>query len=72
MTKLTKAQELEIVTRERDALRAAICWVSPPFVDQSTPEAELRQRIMFAVQDASRAEDAAERSRAALADGEGL
>ncbi len=40
---------------ENSKLRAAISWIAPPFVDEKTPEAELRQRIAFAVADLNRA-----------------
>lgn len=45
---------------EIDRLRAAIAWIDAPFVDDSTPEAELRQRVKFCVADASRAALAAQ------------
>jgi hypothetical protein len=40
---------------ENEKLRAAICWIEPPFIDANTPESELRKRIDFCVQDAKRA-----------------
>lgn len=41
-----------------DKLRAAISWVSPPFVDENTPRDELLRRIGFLLADAKRAEGA--------------
>ena len=40
---------------EIERLRAAISWIEPPFIDEKTPEAELRSRIGFCVADARRA-----------------
>lgn len=40
---------------ENEKLRAAICWIEPPFIDAKTTESELRKRIDFCVQDAKRA-----------------
>ena len=40
---------------EIEKLRAAISWIEPPFVDDSTSESELRSRIKFCVADAKRA-----------------
>lgn len=40
---------------EDEKLRAAISWIEPPFIDESTPVEELRQRIAFVVADAKRA-----------------
>lgn len=36
-------------------LMTAIGWLIPPFVDENTPEAELRQRVKFCLADADRA-----------------
>lgn len=36
-------------------LEAALSWLQPPFIDEKTPEAELRQRIAFCIADANRA-----------------
>lgn len=40
---------------EKHKLLAAICWIEPPFVDDQTPESELRSRIKLCVADAKRA-----------------
>jgi len=40
---------------EIERLRAAIAWIEPPFVDDNTPEPELRQRVNYCVADAKRA-----------------
>lgn len=47
---------LDAVEKERDALRGAISWIEPPFVDGNTSKKEMRQRIAFAVADAERAQ----------------
>lgn len=41
--------------REIDILRGSLNWIDPMFVDEKTPEAELRQRIKFCLEDARRA-----------------
>lgn len=38
-----------------EKLQGAISWIEPPFVNENTPEAELRSRIGFCVADAKRA-----------------
>lgn len=45
-----KARDAEI-----DKLRGAISWVVPPFIDETTQEAEIRKRIAFLRADAERA-----------------
>jgi hypothetical protein len=40
---------------ENERLKAAISWIEQPFIDENTPEHELRARIKFAVDDAARA-----------------
>lgn len=47
--------EIQCLSATIEKLRTAILWISPPFVDENTPEAELRQRISFCVQDAKKA-----------------
>jgi hypothetical protein len=47
------ADEITRLTAEVDRIQAALSWISPPFVDERTPEAELRQRIGFCVADAA-------------------
>lgn len=37
-----------------EQLEAAVSWVAPLFVDENTPEAELRRRIEFLNRDAER------------------
>ena len=49
------ADEIEALRAERDGLRAAISWIEEPFIDESTPESELRNRVKFCAQDAARA-----------------
>jgi hypothetical protein len=49
------SDELSHLKAENAKLRAAISWIMPPFVDENTPEEELRQRIAFAVADVNRA-----------------
>jgi hypothetical protein len=49
------SEECKLLTEENAKLRAAISWIVPPFVDEKTPEAELRQRIAFVVADLNRA-----------------
>jgi len=49
------AAEVVRLRAENEKLRAAICWIEPPFIDAKTPESELRKRIDFCVQDAKRA-----------------
>lgn len=46
---------IKALRAENAKLRAAISWIMPPFVDENTPEEELRQRIAFAVADVNRA-----------------
>ena len=56
---IAASPDLARLVLEKDAeiekLRTAICWIEPPFIDESTSEAELRKRISFCVQDAKRA-----------------
>jgi uncharacterized protein (DUF934 family) len=52
---LEAADEITRLTEEVERLRAAIVWIEPPFVDEFTSAAELRQRIGFCVADAKRA-----------------
>ena len=49
------AAECRQLRAENEKLRAAICWIEPPFIDAKTTESELRKRIDFCVQDAKRA-----------------
>jgi hypothetical protein len=62
MRKLAEDNERKIarLVAEIELLRAAVSWIEPPFVDEKTPEAELRQRIAYAVADAKRAALAAQ------------
>jgi hypothetical protein len=39
-----------------EKLRAAVSWLEQPFVDEDTPEREIRQRIAFMIADAERAD----------------
>ncbi len=39
-----------------ERLRAAISWVERPFADEATPDAELRQRITFMIDDTARSD----------------
>ena len=41
--------------KQMERLTAAIAWIEPPFVNENTPELELRQRIKFCIADANRA-----------------
>ena len=43
------------LTAENERLRGAISWIEPPFVDEKTPEEELRRRVSYCVADAKRA-----------------
>ena len=52
---VSSATAVAALKADNERLRAAISWIEPPFVDEKTPEAELRQRIAFAVADAARA-----------------
>jgi hypothetical protein len=38
-----------------DRLRGAISWLEQPFVDEHTPDNELRARVKYCIQDAERA-----------------
>lgn len=49
------ADRIEALEAENERLRAAISWIEPPFMDDKTPESELRSRIEFCVADAKRA-----------------
>jgi hypothetical protein len=48
-------EEIGKLRAKNERLRAAIAWIAPPFVDEFTSAAELRQRIGFCVADAKRA-----------------
>jgi len=47
--------EIEKLRTENEKLLSAILWVEPTFVDENTPEAELRQRVKFLIADKNRA-----------------
>ncbi|MDF1599671.1 hypothetical protein PZ895_07765 [Mesorhizobium sp. YIM 152430] len=49
-----QAKEIEALRSANDALRAAISWIEPPFVDDLTPHQELRFRVNQCVKDAKR------------------
>jgi len=49
------AEAISTLLKERDALRAAISWIEPPFVTSETTVNELRKRVGFVVADLKRA-----------------
>jgi hypothetical protein len=49
------ADKVDRLTAELERLRGAISWIEPPFVDEKTPEEELRRRVSYCVADAKRA-----------------
>lgn len=52
---MSNSDEITRLTARVARLEAAVSWLEPPFVDATTPEAELRQRIGLCVADARRA-----------------
>jgi predicted nucleic acid-binding Zn-ribbon protein len=54
-----RIEALSAEVKQKDALieklQGAISWIEPPFIDENTPESELRSRIRFCVADAKRA-----------------
>lgn len=47
-------EKIVLAAERLEQLMAAISWVLPPFVDEDTPEAELRKRVRYLVEDATR------------------
>lgn len=54
-TEYVRADLYARLVAENEKLRAAISWIEPPFVDDTTPKAEMLSRIQFTVDDARRA-----------------
>lgn len=52
------ADRIEALEAENARLRAAISWIEHPFIDEQTPEKEIRSRIKFCIQDAQLARQA--------------
>jgi hypothetical protein len=50
----TLLDELAAAQGEVEALRAAISWLMPPFVDSKTPTEELRTRVKVMLDDVAR------------------